>query len=107
MKKALLIVFLVILYAALCHQPSSVFSETLRFNADGTPVDQEQYEQTAKTWEKHLSAALADGYHAGFTQWKDPIKIRHKRIEQWEKMRSHYNPDSLPNKIEKPGDEKQ
>jgi hypothetical protein len=32
--------------------------------------------------------------------------LRKKRIEQWRKMRAHFNPDSLPHKIEKPLEEK-
>jgi hypothetical protein len=32
---------------------------------------------------------------------KDPVKLREKRIEQWRIMRSHYDPESLPSKIEK------
>jgi hypothetical protein len=51
--------------------------------------------------EKKLGMKLRnDGYHENSEVWIDPIKLRKKRIEQWRIMRSHYNPDSLPKKIE-------
>ena len=45
---------------------------------------------------------LQDGYNEKSNDWKDPIKLRKNRIEQWRIMRSDYDPDSLPNKIENP-----
>ena len=50
--------------------------------------------------EKTLSMKLRNGYSVKSNVWKDPIKLRKKRIEQWRIMRSHYSPDSLPKKIE-------
>ena len=44
---------------------------------------------------------LRNGYNVKSNDWKDPIKLRKKRIEQWKTMSSYYNPDSLPKNIEK------
>ena len=51
--------------------------------------------------DKAVNMKLEEGYKEPPDVWKDPIKLRQKRIEQWKEMRSQYDPDSLPHKIEK------
>ncbi len=102
MKKSLLFGFLVILYVAVLHQPTLVFSEsTSNFNPDGLAIDKVQYEIMASERYKAVNMELEEGYKETPDVWKDPIKLRKIRIEQWKEMRSQYNPDSLPHKIEK------
>ena len=100
MKNTLLINFFTILFFALIYQPAFVFGDTIFFDIDGNVVDEAQYEQTASDRENNLRMKLRNGYNVKSNEWKDPIKLRKKRIEQWKIMRSHYNPDSLPIKIE-------
>jgi hypothetical protein len=83
------------------YQPVIVLGDTVYFDADGNTVEQAQYEQTALDQEKYIGMKLKNGYNPKNSEWKDPIKLRKKRIEQWKTMRSHYHPDSLPSKIEK------
>jgi hypothetical protein len=102
MKKSLVFGFLVILYLAVLHQPTLVFSEsTSNFNPDGLAIDKVQYEIMASERDKAVNMELEEGYKETPDVWKDPIKLRKIRIEQWKEMRSQYNPDSLPHKIEK------
>lgn len=102
MKKSLLFGFLVILYVAVLHQPTLVFSEsTSNFNPDGLAIDKVQYEIMASERDKAVNMELEEGYKETPDVWKDPIKLRKIRIGQWKEMRSQYNPDSLPHKIEK------
>ena len=102
MKKVLLINFFTILLLALIGQPAIVFSNTIYFDLDGNIVDNAQYKNAVVDREKRISIKLQDGYNEKSNDWKDPIKVRKNRIEQWEIMRSHYDPDSLPNKIANP-----
>ena len=81
-------------------QPTLVFSQADNFNADGLEIDKTQYEILASERDKNVGMALEKGYNAGAGVWKDPIKLRQKRIEQWKQMRAQYNPESLPHKIE-------
>jgi len=101
MKISALIFFFVFLLLTVLHQPAIVFSDTENFNADGLAIDKVQYEILASERNKHIGMALENGYDADTSTWKDPIKLRKKRIEQWKQMRSQYNPESLPHKIEK------
>jgi hypothetical protein len=100
MKNTLLINFFAILFFALFYQPTFVFGDTIFFDFDGNVIDKAQYEVIASDREKTLSMKLRNGYNVKSNIWKDPIKLRKKRIEQWRIMRSHYSPDSLPIKIE-------
>ena len=94
------IFFSVFLLLAMLHQPSAVFSQTDNFDADGLAIDKDQYKIMASEREKNISTKLENGYVENTGIWKDPIKLRKKRIEQWKQMRSRYNPQSLPHKIE-------
>lgn len=100
MKNRPLINFSAILLFALFFQPLFVFGDMIFFDPDGNVVDKAQYALTASDREKNLSIKLRDGYEMKSNGWKDPIKLRKMRIEQWRIMRSHYHPDSLPAKIE-------
>lgn len=101
MKTSALITFSVFLLLAVLYQPVVVFGEDDNFNTDGLAIDKVQYEIMASEREKNVSMELENGYQKDAGIWKDPIKLRKKRIEQWKQMRSHYNPESLPYKIEK------
>lgn len=102
MKKSIVFGFLVFLYVAVLLQPTIVFSESASsFNNDGLAVDKVQYETVVSERNKTISMELENGYNEDGNVWKDPIKLRKKRIEQWKQMRSLYNPESLPHKIEK------
>jgi len=100
MKNRRLIHLFTVLFFALIYQSTLVFGNTVFFDLDGNVVDKAQYEQTASEIDKYLSMKLRNGYNVPSNDWKDPIKLRRERIEQWKIMRSHFNPDSLPHKIE-------
>ena len=100
MKSTLLTNFFAILLFTLIYQPAFVSGDTIYFDVDGNIVNQAQYEQTKTDRDKNLSIKLRNGYNVKSNDWRDPIKLRKKRIEQWRIMRSHYNPDSIPRKIE-------
>lgn len=100
MKNTLLINFFAILFFALFYQPAFVFGVTIFFDFDGNVITKAQYQVIASDREENLSMKLRNGYNVKSNVWKDPIKLRKKRIEQWRIMRSHYSPDSLPIKIE-------
>ena len=101
MKNTRLVCIAILLFALL-YQPAFGFGDTIFFDPDGNVIDKTQYEQTALDREKTLSIKLGNGYDMKSDVWKDPIKLRKTRIEQWRVMRSHYDPDSLPVKIEQP-----
>ncbi|MBW2513509.1 MAG: hypothetical protein JRE21_02920 [Deltaproteobacteria bacterium] len=99
MKNALVINFLVILFSVVLYQPAFASGETIHMDAEGNTIDKATYEVIASEREKTLSIQLRNGYDVTTHAWKDPIKLRKKRIEQWRIMRSHYSPESLPRKI--------
>jgi hypothetical protein len=101
MKNTLVINFFAILFFALLYQPTLVCGDTIFFDLDGNVIDRAQYELNALDREKTLSIKLINGYDIKSDVWKDPIKLRKTRIEQWRIMRSQYSLDSLPAKIEK------
>jgi len=102
MINVLLINLFAILLLVLIGQPAFVFGNTIYFDLDGNVVDNAQYEKAVLDREKRIGMRLQDGYNENSKDWKDPIKLRTNRIEQWRIMRSDYDPDSLPNKIENP-----
>ena len=101
MKFSGLIFLSAFLLLVILFQPTLVFSQADNFNADGLEIDKTQYEILASERDKNIGMALENGYGSDTSAWKDPIKLRKKRIEQWKQMRSQYNPKSLPHKIEK------
>lgn len=101
MKNTVLINFLVIFFSALLYQPTFVFGDVIHIDAEGNTIDKATYELIASERKKSLGVKLRNGYDINSNAWKDPIKLRKKRIEQWKNMRAMYNPDSLPSKIER------
>lgn len=101
MKISALITLSVFLLLAVLCQPAVVFSEPSNFDENGLVIDKVKYEIMVSERDKTISMELENGYKEASSAWKDPIKLRMKRVEQWKEMRSHYNPDSLPHKIEK------
>ena len=102
MKNVLLINLFAILLMVLIGQPVFVFGNTIYFDLDGHIVDNAQYEKDVLARGRRINMRLQNGYNEKSNDWKDPIKLRKNRIEQWRIMRSDYDPDSLPNKIENP-----
>jgi hypothetical protein len=102
MKNTLSIIFFAIFLFALFYKSTFVSGATFFFDFDGNVINEVQYEVIASNREKEISMKLKNGYNENSNAWKDPIKIRKKRIEQWRIMRSHYCLDSLPIKIENP-----
>ena len=100
MKISALITFSIFLLLTVLCQPALVFSEANNFNDDGLSIDKVQYEILISERHKNINMELEDGYKEDAGIWKDPIKLRKKRIEQWKQMRVQYNPESLPHKIE-------
>lgn len=100
MKNTLLINFLVIFFTALLYLPTFVFGDTIHIDSEGNTIDKAKYELIASEREKNLGIKLRNGYNVKPDAWKDPIKLRKIRIEQWKNMRAMYNPDSLPATIE-------
>jgi len=100
MKNKILINFLVIFFSALLYQPTFGFGDTIHIDAEGNTIDKATYELIASKRENILGIKLRNGYNLKSNAWKDPIKLRKIRIEQWKKMRAMYNPDSLPSTIE-------
>ena len=100
MKNTLRINFLVIFFTALLYLPTFVFGDTIHIDSEGNTIDKAKYELIASEREKNLGIKLRNGYNIKPDAWKDPIKIRKIRIEQWKNMRAMYNPDSLPVTIE-------
>lgn len=101
MKTTLFINFLVILFSALLYQPTVVFGDTIHIDTKGNTIDKGTYERIALEREKTLGIKLRNGYNVTSNVWKDPIKLRKTRIEQWKNMRAMYHPDSLPSIIER------
>lgn len=101
MKKTLSIKFFALLLFVVFYQPTFVSGDVAFYDFDGNVIDKAQHNQIASDREKTVCMELRNGYHANYDNWKDPIKLRQKRIEQWRVMRSHYVPDSLPKNIEK------
>jgi len=100
MKNTLLINFLVIFFTALLYLPTFVFGDTIHIDSEGNTIDKAKYELIASEREKNLGIKLRNGYNVKPDAWKDPIKLRKIRIEQWKNMRAMYNPASLPSTIE-------
>lgn len=75
------------------------FGDTVHFDSNGNIVDKIHYEILVAEREKIIRVMLKNGYGSDSNVWRDPIKLRQKRIFQWQVMRSSYNLDSLPKKL--------
>lgn len=96
-KTSYCVVFILCVFMFL---PTMLFGNTIYFDSKGNVVEKSRHEQIAAERENALNMELRSGYPAVPGDWKDPIKLRQHRIEQWKNMRSMYNPGSLPSKIE-------
>lgn len=95
LKSKLLIQFLTTICFALICQASFALSDTIHFDSDGNIIDKIHYEIIVSEREKVLRLKLRTGYNSEANIWRDPIKLRKKRIFQWRIVRSLYTPDSL------------
>ena len=101
LKKTLLIPVFLILYFTLCYQSAFAFNDTIHFDSDGSVIDKVHYVIIASEREKAITELLKNGYAIQSVVWKDPIRLRKKRIMQWGAMRLRYSRESLPENIEK------
>lgn len=101
MKSRGFISFLVVLGVVFFCQSIALAEDAVFFDANGNRIDQKEYQQYVSEREKTMEMTLKDGYGLKADGSKDPIELRKRRIEQWKNMRSHFNPNSLPYKIEK------
>ncbi|MEN8245593.1 MAG: hypothetical protein ABFS43_11905 [Thermodesulfobacteriota bacterium] len=92
-------IILAIICFTLIYQAPFSFGDTVHFDSKGTVIDKIHYEIIVSEREKVLRLKLKNGYGSEST-WRDPIKLRQKRIYQWRILRSLYDPDSLPEIIE-------
>ena len=100
MKNNLIFLLLTIISFALIYQVPFALGDTVYFDSDGFVIDKIHYEIIVSEREKALRSTLRNGYNSELNVWKDPIKLRNKRILQWRTMRFLYDPNSLPEKIE-------
>ena len=88
-----------ILILTLIFEAPIAFGDTVHFDSKGNIVDKIHYEILVGEREKIIRVKLRNGYNSESAIWKDPIKLRKKRILQWNVLRSIYNLDSLPEKL--------
>ena len=100
MKFKIIAFLFITIFIVLSYLPAFALNDTVHFDSDGNIIDKIHYLIIVSEWEKALKLKLRNGYSSEFNVWKDPIKLRKKRIFQWRIMRLLYNPDSLPKKIE-------
>lgn len=99
LKSNLLILFFATIYFAIISQAPFAFGDTIHFDSDGSIIDKIHYEIIVSERNKVLRLKLKGGYNSEANIWRDPIKLRKKRIFQWRTMRSLYPPESLPMNI--------
>lgn len=99
LKSKFIILFLTAICFALVFQVPFALGDTKHFDPDGNIVDKIHYEILVAEREKIIEVMLRDGYSSESATWRDPIKLRKKRIFQWQIMRSLYNRESLPEKL--------
>ena len=100
MKFRIIALLFIIIFIVLSYLPAFALNDSVHFDSDGNIVDKINYLIIVWEWEKAIKAKLRNGYNSEFNVWKDPIKLRKKRIYQWRITRSLYNPDSLPKNID-------
>lgn len=106
MGKRLGTLIMMVVLMSFIFSSTTLGNETLYFDFQGNVIDKPQYDQMVISRDKVISSNLEDGYVLESQKWKDPIRLRKARIEQWRKMRSFYDPNSLPFKIEPGADAK-
>lgn len=62
--------------------PTVIFSGTIYFDTNGNVVDNLRHEQVVVDREKVINQELRYGYTSESNCWKDPIKLRKRRIEK-------------------------
>lgn len=87
MKYSLLFILFLIIFFALCSQPSFAFNDTVHFDSDGSVIDKIYFEIIISEREKMLRLKLKNGYYLESNEWRDPIKLRKKRLMQWRILR--------------------
>ena len=82
-----LIIFLAVVLILLNGIPAS--SETVNYyDLTGKVVSYLQYEKINSMHGAEINRIMKEGYNEKNSEIKDPIVLRKKRIEQWEKYRS-------------------
>ena len=81
--------------------PTALFSATVYYDVNGNVIENIKFKRTAVDRDNAIKSELKSGYTSEIKGWKDPIKLRKRRIEQWKDMRSSYSPESLPSQIER------
>ncbi|MEN8246328.1 MAG: hypothetical protein ABFS43_15675 [Thermodesulfobacteriota bacterium] len=97
-KKLFIIITFILLVVTFL--PTALFSTTVYYDFNGNAIENYRYKQTVVDRDNAIKSELKYGYTSEIKDWKDPIKLRKRRIEQWKDMRSSYSPESLPSKIE-------
>ena len=65
-----------------------VMAEGIRyFDAQGNAIEKQQYEQLKKAREASVAPIMRDGFGEKASRIADPIKLRQKRLAQWERYR--------------------
>ena len=54
------------------------------FNSEGKQIDKVEYEKVMDTRTSMIQTILLNGYGVENTDFRDPVLLRKKRIEQWE-----------------------
>ena len=98
-KKLFIIITFILLVVTFL--PTALFSATDYYDFNGNVIENYRYKQTVVDRDNTIESELKFGYTSELKGWKDPIKLRKRRIEQWKDMRSSYIPESLPSKIER------
>ena len=87
MISKLLIIFLPVALILLNGIPAS--SETVNYyDLTGKMVSYPQYEKINSMHGAEINRIMKEGYNEKNSMIKDPVVLRKKRIEQWEKYRS-------------------
>jgi len=79
--------FLGVIFFALLSFNSTLMAAKY-FNSEGKQIDELEYEKAKNTRTPTIQKILADGYGDKDTDFKDPVLLRKKRIEQWKEYRS-------------------
>lgn len=101
MQTKKLFIIITFIFLVVTFLPTALFSATVYYDFNGNVIENYRYKQTVVDRDNTIESELKFGYTSEIKDWKDPIKLRQRRTEQWKDMRSSYNPESLPSKIER------
>ena len=66
-----------------------VMAEGIRyFDAQGKTIEKQQYDQLKKARDASIAPIMRDGFGEKAGRIADPIKLRQKRLAQWERYRA-------------------